>query len=74
MVIDATIGLGEAIGSGMVEPDHFVVDDGTERVISRSLGAKESSVRGLPGGRTAAHAVLLRRLAGHARPVHSART
>jgi pyruvate,water dikinase len=51
-VIDATIGLGEALVSGMVEPDHFVVDDGTERVISRSLGAKALSVRGLPGGGT----------------------
>jgi pyruvate,water dikinase len=51
-VIDATIGLGEALVSGMVEPDHFVVDAGTERVISRSLGAKALSVRGLPGGGT----------------------
>jgi pyruvate,water dikinase len=25
-VIDATLGLGEALVSGMVEPDHYVVD------------------------------------------------
>ena len=37
-VIDATVGLGEALVSGQVEPDHFVVDMSTGQIISRTLG------------------------------------
>ena len=63
-VIDATFGLGEALVSGQVEPDHFVVsfpfapsgataqskrNDGWE-VISKTLGAKKISTRGKSGG------------------------
>ncbi len=40
MVIDATFGLGEALVSGQVEPDHYVADAATGRVTSRTLGAK----------------------------------
>lgn len=39
-VIDATIGLGEALVSGQVEPDHFVVDMKQQKVITRKLGSK----------------------------------
>jgi pyruvate,water dikinase len=49
-VIDATVGLGEALVSGKVEPDHFVVQEG--RIVQRSLGAKAVSVRGNEGGGT----------------------
>ena len=40
MAIDATFGLGEALVSGLVEPDHVVADATTGRVLERTLGAK----------------------------------
>jgi pyruvate,water dikinase len=40
MAIDATFGLGEALVSGLVEPDHYVADAATGRVLERTLGAK----------------------------------
>jgi pyruvate,water dikinase len=62
-VIDATFGLGEALVSGQVEPDHFVVKDlateGTEKnqnnapvfsVVDKKLGAKAVATRSLAGG------------------------
>ena len=51
-VIDATVGLGEALVSGQVEPDHFVVDAHTGQITGRTLGAKALSVRSRPGGGT----------------------
>ena len=39
-VIDASPGLGEAVVSGMVNPDHFVVDTATGTIIERRLGDK----------------------------------
>jgi len=54
-VIDATLGLGEALVSGMVEPDHYVVEDGEGAepvILSRTLGSKALSVRGLEDGGT----------------------
>lgn len=49
-VIDATLGLGEALVSGQVEPDHYVVDTIQKRVIGKTLGAKKISTRGKRGG------------------------
>ena len=49
-VIDATFGLGEALVSGQVEPDHFVVDTASGEVVSKTLGAKKISTRGKAGG------------------------
>lgn len=49
-VIDATLGLGEALVSGMVEPDHYVVEDG--KITSKTLGAKSLSIRSLACGGT----------------------
>jgi rifampicin phosphotransferase len=50
-VIDASPGLGEAVVSGAVNPDHFVVDaSGT--ILERRLGDKRVAVRSLPGGGT----------------------
>jgi phosphohistidine swiveling domain-containing protein len=49
-VIDATFGLGEALVSGQVEPDHFVVDTVSGEVVSTTLGAKKISTRGKTGG------------------------
>ena len=51
-VIDASPGLGEAVVSGSVNPDHFVVDPDTGRIIERRLGDKRLLVRSLPGGGT----------------------
>jgi len=40
IVIDASYGLGEAIVSGQVEPDHYVVDPRSWQITGRKLGAK----------------------------------
>ncbi len=50
MVIDATLGLGEALVSGQVEPDHYVVDSATGAIVQRSLGAKATVIHGKDGG------------------------
>jgi pyruvate,water dikinase len=52
IVIDASFGLGEAVVSGQVEPDHFVVDAGRWEVTSRVLGAKALAIVPRPGGET----------------------
>jgi len=44
MVIDASFGLGEAIVSGQVEPDHYVVDAREWRITTRKLGAKALAI------------------------------
>lgn len=49
-VIDATFGLGEALVSGQVEPDHFVVDSISGEISGKTLGAKKISTRGKAGG------------------------
>jgi phosphohistidine swiveling domain-containing protein len=52
MVIDATLGLGEALVSGQVEPDHYVVDLAGGRILSKTLGAKIISIHGKSTGGT----------------------
>ena len=49
-VIDATFGLGEALVSGQVEPDHYVVETYSGKILQKLLGAKATVVRGLAGG------------------------
>lgn len=51
-VIDATIGLGEALVSGRVEPDHYVVDTTRRQIRSKTLGAKMLSIHGQESGGT----------------------
>jgi pyruvate,water dikinase len=51
-VIDATLGLGEALVSGQVEPDHYVVDPLRSRILGKQLGAKAMAIRPRPGGGT----------------------
>jgi pyruvate,water dikinase len=51
-VIDAGPGLGEAIVSGAVNPDHFVVDTAAGAIVERRLGDKRVAVEPLPGGGT----------------------
>lgn len=53
MAIDATVGLGEALVGGRVEPDHYTVDMVTGR-IAKSLGSKAVVVRSRAGGGTEA--------------------
>ncbi|MFC6085544.1 PEP/pyruvate-binding domain-containing protein [Sphaerisporangium aureirubrum] len=48
-VIDAAPGLGEAVVSGAVNPDHFVVSP-EGRITTRRPGDKAVAVRPLPGG------------------------
>ncbi|MGI5129005.1 PEP/pyruvate-binding domain-containing protein [Pseudonocardia sp. CA-107938] len=48
-VIDAAPGLGEAVVSGAVNPDHITVDDGR---IDYAPGDKAVAIRALPGGGT----------------------
>ena len=51
-VIDAIFGLGEALVSGQVEPDHYVVESKGTRLISKTLGAKALLIQGRPEGGT----------------------
>jgi phosphohistidine swiveling domain-containing protein len=51
-VIEATLGLGEALVSGKVEPDHYVVEPTAGRIVSKTLGAKAVSIHGQAGGGT----------------------
>ena len=49
-VVDATFGLGEALVSGQVEPDHFVVESTSGKLTGKTLGAKKVSTRGKAAG------------------------
>lgn len=51
-VIDANPGLGEAVVSGAVNPDHFVVDSLTGRITERRIGDRKLVIRSVPGGGT----------------------
>jgi len=51
-VLDATFGLGEALVSGQVEPDSFVVNTRRGEVIQKTLGAKQVATRASVGGGT----------------------
>jgi rifampicin phosphotransferase len=51
-VIDATLGLGEALVSGQVEPDHYIVETASGRIIQKTLGAKALAIRGQADGGT----------------------
>lgn len=51
-VIDANPGLGEAVVSGAVNPDHFVIDTRTGEVLERRLGDKRVVITPALGGGT----------------------
>lgn len=51
-VIDASPGLGEAVVSGAVNPDHFVVNTESGEIVKRQLGDKRVIIQALPGGGT----------------------
>jgi phosphohistidine swiveling domain-containing protein len=50
VVIDATIGLGELLVGGHVEPDHYVVNPSQRKILSKSLGSKEFAMHSTSGG------------------------
>ncbi|HEU4910136.1 MAG TPA: PEP/pyruvate-binding domain-containing protein, partial [Propionibacteriaceae bacterium] len=54
-VIDASPGLGEAVVSGAVNPDHFVINSVDHKVLARRLGDKRMMITSLPGGGTVHH-------------------
>jgi rifampicin phosphotransferase len=54
-VIDASPGLGEAVVSGAVNPDHFVVNSVDRSIVTRLLGDKRVMITSLPGGGTERH-------------------
>jgi pyruvate,water dikinase len=51
-VIDASPGLGEAVVSGAVNPDHFVVNTATGEIVERRLGDKRLVIKSTAGGGT----------------------
>ena len=51
-VIDASPGLGEAVVSGSVNPDHFVVNTVSGEIVERRLGDKRVIIQAVPGGGT----------------------
>ena len=51
-VIDASPGLGEAVVSGAVTPDHLVVDTASGRLLETRMGDKQFAILALPGGGT----------------------
>jgi pyruvate,water dikinase len=54
-VIDASPGLGEAVVSGAVNPDHFVVNTVDRSIVTRRLGDKRLMITSRPGGGTELH-------------------
>lgn len=51
VVIDSNPGLGEAVVSGLVTPDHYLLDE-AGAVIERTAGRREALIRMLPDGGT----------------------
>src|SRR5215216_6131278 len=51
-VIDANPGLGEAVVSGMVNPDHFVANTATGEIVERRLGDKRVAIMAGSGSGT----------------------
>jgi pyruvate,water dikinase len=52
LVIDASPGLGEAVVSGLVTPDHFVVNKRGSRIKEFRVGRREVIIRSKAGGGT----------------------
>jgi rifampicin phosphotransferase len=51
-VIDASPGLGEAVVSGMVNPDHFIANTATGEIVERRLGDKRVAIMAGSGSGT----------------------
>lgn len=52
MSVDAGFGLGEALVSGLIEADNYVLDHETGRVVEVSVGDKRMAIRPVGGGGT----------------------
>ncbi|MPZ97344.1 MAG: hypothetical protein GEU96_21120 [Propionibacteriales bacterium] len=52
IVVDAGIGLGEAVVSGLVTPDHFLLDKRSGRIKQWRPGRREVTIRARVGGGT----------------------
>ncbi|MBV8431500.1 MAG: hypothetical protein JO244_10080, partial [Solirubrobacterales bacterium] len=52
LVIEGSFGLGEAVVSGQVSPDRYVVDKPLMAVVTRSVRPKELAIETAPGGGT----------------------
>jgi phosphoenolpyruvate synthase/pyruvate phosphate dikinase len=57
--VEASFGLGEALVSGLVNPDVYTVRDG--EVVAKAIAAKQRAVHALPGGGTRERAIDPRR-------------
>src|SRR4051812_28206148 len=53
--VEAGFGLGEALVSGLVNPDRYTVRDGA--VVTRTIGTKRLAIQGSPGGGTQEQAI-----------------
>lgn len=51
-VIDASPGLGEAVVSGAVNPDQYVVDVRRGAIVKRTVGDRKVEIKAIPGGGT----------------------
>jgi len=54
-VIDATLGLGEALVGGLVEPDHYVIDTLNNAITHKFLGSKAVQINGKSEGGVTTH-------------------
>ena len=52
LIIDASPGLGEAVVSGLVTPDHFVINKRSRRLLEQQLGRREVVIRAKKEGGT----------------------
>jgi pyruvate,water dikinase len=52
MVIDATLGLGEALVSGQVKPDHYMVQAVDGHITNKTIGSKALTIHGQAAGGT----------------------
>ena len=68
LVIEGAFGLGEAVVSGSVSPDRYIVEKETLHILAREVRRKELAIEPTPGGGTR-HA----RAAGRRRPAPGAR-
>ncbi len=55
LVIEGSFGLGEAVVSGRVSPDRYVVDKQTLTVLAREIHPKTSTIEAHTGGGTVVH-------------------
>jgi phosphohistidine swiveling domain-containing protein len=52
LIIDASLGLGEAVVSGFVTPDHVIIHKRSLHIKDQQRGSKEILIRSKPGGGT----------------------